>query len=355
MRLYLVTFWPPGVRECDSSLWAGGTTQWETWMRLHLVPCTAMRTSNLVAEDRGLVEVDQMTKIHLADSSLMGKDAKHYGYAHQGVKPLKLRILLSYWYYKDTDLDELFQTYFTKPYPDVLADSGAFSAMTQGAMITVDEYADWVRQWRHLFTAYANLDVIKDAEATWRNHEAMKERGLKPVPCFHVLEDFDWLRRYVDDGYRYIALGVAGMQARRDAVMRWLVKCFKIAGDEAVFHGFALTSWKVLRSFPWYSADSSSWGAGFRYGRVPLFDADRGRFAQADLGDPVSCYENADLFRSLGFDPADFADRERNDRAKICAISALSYMQAERWLEAYHGPVPLPDGAKENIDLGAAT
>ena len=46
---------------------------------------------------------------------------------------------------------------------------------------------------------------------------------------------------------------------------------------------------------------------------------------------------HAKLVRSLGFNPLDFADRSRNDRAKICAISALSYMLAEQWLSKYHG------------------
>jgi len=48
------------------------------------------------------------------------------------------------------------------------------------------------------------------------------------------------------------------------------------------------------------------------------------------------------LVEALGFDWRDFADRARNDRAKICAISALSYMMAEQWLRHRHGEIFIP-------------
>jgi len=257
------------------------------------------------------------------------------------LQPMKLRILLSYWYYKDTDLDALFAKYFTEPYPDVFADSGAFSAMTQGAQITVTEYATWVKRWQHLFSTYSNLDVIKNAEATWENQERLEDMGINPIPCFHVLEDFKWLEHYIER-YPYIALGVAGMQSRGDSIMRWVTKCFQIAQKRAVFHGFGLTGWTVMSSFPWYSVDSSAWGAGFRFGRVPLFDRRKGKFFKASLGNAKECSKLAYLFRDLGFEWQDFADRKRNDRAKICAVSALSYMYAEQYLRQKFGPIYIP-------------
>jgi len=310
MRLYLCT-WEEGHGESRNpqSRLRSGTDQWKMLMKLHLAE----------------------------------RDPQHHAWPKRGADKggLRLRILLSYWYYKDVDLDALFAKYFTPPYPEVFADSGAFSAMTQGVPITVQEYANWLKRWQHLFSAYANLDVIKNAEATWHNQQELEDLGYSPIPAFHILEDWGWLERYIEK-YPYIALGVAGQQKEADAVMRWLVKCFKLAGRQAVFHGFALTSWQIMKSFPWYSVDSSSWGSGFRYGSVPLFDKERGRFFTAHLGDKPSCYKLTPLFRALGFDPADFADRRRNERAKICAISALSYMKAERWLRGYWGEVHIP-------------
>jgi hypothetical protein len=115
-----------------------------------------------------------------------------------------------------------------------------------------------------------------------------------------------------------------------------------MAKGQSVFHGFGITTWKALLAFPWYSVDSSSWGQGFRFGHVPLFDSSRGEFIKLRLGDRKDWFKHAGLVRSYGFDPADFADRARNDRAKICGISALAYMKAEAWLRRYHGEISMP-------------
>lgn len=254
---------------------------------------------------------------------------------------MRLKVLLSYWYYKDVDLEALFEKYFKDNYPEIFADSGAFSAMTQGGEVNLQEYANWIKRWQHLFTTYANLDVIKNAEKTWENQQRLEDLGLQPLPAFHILEDWKWLEMYVDR-YSYIALGIAGRQIEKDAIFRFIIKCFQIAGDKSVFHGFALTSWEVMRSFRWYSVDSSSWGSGFRYGRVPVFDFNKGRFFAGKLGDGKDWNKLGEVVRKYGFDPIDFADRNRNDRVKICALSALSYIRAEQWLKKFHGPIYIP-------------
>lgn len=293
---------------------------------------------------------DIFMKLHLAE-----RDPQHHAWPKHGVDKnnLRLRVLLSYWYYKDTDLDALFEKYFTSPFPEVFADSGAYSAMTQGAPVNIDDYAAWIKRYKHLFSTYANLDVIKDAKATQRNQHYLEDKhALAPLPAFHVLEDFKYLEYYLDR-YPYIALGVAGMQQRKDEVMRWLVKCFKMADNKSVYHGFALTSWQVMSSFPWYSVDSSSWGQGFRFGNVPVFDFNRGKFFKAGLGDNKSCSKLASLIGEYGFDWRDFADRSRNDRAKICAISALSYMMAEQWLRKRFGEIRIPGQSNAPAGLRA--
>lgn len=275
---------------------------------------------------------------------LAERDPQHHAWAKRGVEAndFRLRILLSYWYYKDSNLDELFAKYFTRPFPEVFADSGGYSAFTQGATIGCGEYADWIGRWQHLFTAYANLDVIGDHAKTMQNQRTLEGLGLAPIPVFHAGSDYAALEELVSE-YPYVALGgLVPYMRHSERVMPHLVKCFKIAQGKAVYHGFGVTSWAVLRALPWYSVDSSSWGQGFRYGQVPLFDAAKGRFVKIDLGDRHGWYRYAALVRELGFDPGDFADRARNDRAKICAISALSFMMAEQWLRKRHGEVHIP-------------
>ena len=278
-------------------------------------------------------------KLHLAE-----RDPQHHSWAKSGVDRanMQLRILLSYHYYKDTDLDALFAKYFTAPYPEVFADSGAFSAASQGAHIDIADYAAWVKRWAHLLTVHSNLDVIGDAAATDRNQKTLEDMGLDPLPVFHTGSDMAHLDALLDR-YQYIALGgmVPYMRFPK-RIMPWLIKCFKLAQGRAVFHGFGATSWTVVKSFPWYSVDSSSWGSGFRYGQVPVFNTARGKFETLSLGNVKEWQGHARLVTQLGFDWRDFADRKRNDRAKICAISALSYMMAEQWLRQRHGEIYIP-------------
>ena len=286
--------------------------------------------------------------MHLAE-----RDPQHHAWPKRGVERehLQPRILLSYWYYKNVDLDALFAKYFSKPYPDVFADSGAFSAQSQGVSITCREYADWVKRWQHLFSVYANLDVIGNTEATWNNQCRLEGMDLAPLPVFHTGSDWAELERLIDL-YPYIALGgMVPYMRYTDKIMPFLIKAFRMAEGKTVFHGFGATSWVVLKSLPWYSVDSSSWGQGFRYGQIPLFDEKRGRFVNADLGNRVHWKKHSKLVRSLGFNPLDFADRSRNDRAKICAISALSFMKAERWLRKRHGEIQIPRREDEGAVL----
>ncbi len=302
----------------------------------------------------GVEKTSKFMKIYLASWPPLKQIKQTYGQRHADNLSknmndnLQLRILLSYWYYKNVNLEKMLEKHFAKPYPDIFVDSGAYSAMTQGVKISVKEYSEWVNKYKHLISVYANLDVIMNAEKTWKNQQLMESYGLSPLPVFHVNEDFKWLNMYCDK-YNYIALGIAGMGKRNNELMRWLVKCFKVAKNKAVFHGFGLTIWKVMKSFKWYSVDSSSWGSGFRYGRVPLFDVKKGNFSCAILGNVKTCKKNKSLIHSLGFNWLDFAIRKRNDRVKISAISALSYMLAEKYLRKFHGNIYLADANKNRF------
>ena len=245
-------------------------------MRLYL---TMSGKDNAESHAGGVPFTAKAMRIHLAE-----RDPQHHAWPKRGAdrEHMKLRILLSYWYYKDTDLDALFVKYFTEPYPDVFADSGGFSAMTQGAAIQWQEYAAWVKRWAHLFCTHANLDAIGDPAKTAQNQKHLEDAGLTPLPVFHVGSDFKHLEAYIDK-YPYIALGGMVPHLRyTDRIMPWLVKCFKLAQGRSVFHGFGATNWTVVKSLPWYSVDSSSWGSGFRFGQVPVFDAQRGKFYTLD-------------------------------------------------------------------------
>lgn len=277
---------------------------------------------------------------------LSERDPQHHAWPMRGVdrEHMRLRILLSYWYYKDTDLDALFAKYFDWPYPDVFADSGAYSAATQGAQISTRDYAAWVKRWQHLFAVYSNLDCIGDPDGTQRNQNELESMDITPLPVFHVSAKLEYARlEHLCEQYPYIALGgMVPYMKTPQRLMPHLIKCFKIAEGRAVFHGFGCTSWTILKALPWYSVDSSSWGSGFRFGQVPVFDAGAGRFVDLRLGDREAWLNHSHTVSALGFSAQDFADRSKVTRANVCAISALSYMKAEQWLRQRHGEIVIP-------------
>lgn len=260
----------------------------------------------------------------------------------------RFRMLLSYHYAQRWDMAEILARYFPPDDPpELFLDSGAFSAKTQGAEIDVRAYGRWLVANAGTYWCCSNLDVIGDgvaaADGTWKNQQILEDEfGLHPVPVFHAGEPWSALERILNAGHGYVALG--GLVGRPIvSVMPWLVQCFKMARGVAVFHGFGLTAWEPFKALPWYSIDSSSWGSGYRFGYMRLFDPRTRREARVQMFDPTSVYRHADLIRRLGGDPDVFASREAYHRRHACAVAGAVTKEAERYLQQLHGPVPLPD------------
>jgi hypothetical protein len=254
--------------------------------------------------------------------------------------PQPLRLLLSYHYYKGADLDALLAN-FGDVELDLFADSGAFSAYTLGAPIAVDEYAAWLRRWKHRFTCAAALDVIGDAEASNRQTQELiskvSDLSFPVLPVFHANDrgGFEWLSQYIADGHRYIGIAPnslrwSGLQGTVDP---WLARCFELRPENVKYHGFGMTSWELMKRYPWYSVDSSSWTSVFRFAQLMLFDGARGQWTKFDLREPRSALHHTRLLASYGLRPSDIKSKGY-DRNRICAASVFSWRRAEQWINS---------------------
>ncbi len=155
---------------------------------------------------------------------------------------------------------------------NLFLDSGAFSAKTKGIEINIQDYISFVKENEDYIDVYANLDVIGDAEATWKNQKIMEDAGLHPLPVFHIQDSMPYLYKCLD--YKYFCLGGIAKgystQERRD----WLDMCFNIICDSPdatpknKVHGFGMTSLDLMIRYPWYSVDSTSWVLTGRFGAV---------------------------------------------------------------------------------------
>lgn len=155
---------------------------------------------------------------------------------------------------------------------NLFLDSGAFSAMTKGVEINIQDYIAFIKEYRKYISVYAVLDVIGDPEATLRNQHIMEDAGLCPLPCFHYGEPLRYLQKYVAE-YDYIALGGMARLGARPDMFRFLDDCFDVICDKdglpkVKVHGFGITTISVMKRYPFYSVDSTSWLIGSRNGQI---------------------------------------------------------------------------------------
>lgn len=170
--------------------------------------------------------------------------------------------LKSYWYIKNN-----LSAHSPLIWDSFFLDSGAFTAWTQGEEISIQSYVEAVRELNpHV---YATLDVIGDFEATKKNTKIIESQGLRPLPAFHYGCREDEIRYWLSH-YDYVALGGLVPHARsRQKLRAWLDYVFSIIKKDywpIKTHLFGITTEWVLKRYPAYSADSSSWLQSARYG-----------------------------------------------------------------------------------------
>lgn len=185
----------------------------------------------------------------------------------------------------------------------VFLDSGAFSAHTLGAHLSVEDYCKYIIENRDLIRVEDNvvmasvLDGIGDPLKTYQNQMEMEWRGAKPLPCFHFGEDERYLNHYIKN-YPYITLG--GMVGKSKAdLFRWLDRIWEnhltdgTGAAKLKVHGFGITTIDVMERYPWYSCDSSSWIQAASFGSIytpkygPLRISDKSP-ARHELGQHIS-------------------------------------------------------------------
>lgn len=138
-----------------------------------------------------------------------------------------------------------------------------------------DSYAAFIKKVQDAGVLVVNVDAIHNPEKTWEIQEFFeKEHGLRPVPVVHSLSPLKWLDRYLDTGkYDLIGIGGFGHSVPMQTYLRWTDQVFDRVCPESNknmplvrLHGFAMTAWKVLVRYPWWSVDSATWVKTSAYG-----------------------------------------------------------------------------------------
>lgn len=161
----------------------------------------------------------------------------------------------------------------------VFLDSGAFSAWTLGATLSVADYCEYILANSDIIRVEDGvlmasvLDGIGDPLQTYRNQLEMEARGVRPLPCFHFGEDERYLDYYIAN-YEYITIG--GMVGHLAPQLRiWLDRVWPRMLDGSgnprlKVHAFGVTQVNLMQEYPWYSVDSSSWVQAAAFGNLIL-------------------------------------------------------------------------------------
>lgn len=158
-----------------------------------------------------------------------------------------------------------------------ILDCGKFSewmAQKSGKQIKpieIDDYIEFIKANLDLFDAYFVLDEIENPEKTRANLRYMEEKGLSPIPVFHMGKDyastdFAELDRLVKEGYPVLGIG-GTVKKQKDEVDLFLNEVFRRHPTQA-FHGLGITKAELLFKYPFFSCDSTAWIYGRRDHRV---------------------------------------------------------------------------------------
>jgi hypothetical protein len=169
----------------------------------------------------------------------------------------------------------------------VFLDSGAFSAHSLGVSINIDEYCSYIIRNRDILRVEDGavmasvLDGIGDPLKTWQNQLYMESQGAKPLPCFHFGEDPRYLDWYVER-YDYITIGGLVGKNQKDQEV-WLDRMWEkhmldhTGKAKLKVHAFGMTAPSLMKRYPWYSVDSSSWIQAAAFGSI--FTSEHGPLA----------------------------------------------------------------------------
>ncbi len=162
---------------------------------------------------------------------------------------------------------------------DLFLDSGAYSAFNSGVEINLKEFIHFCRSTHDTWKAIASLDVIGNADASWENYLTMRSEGVSSLPVYHFGEPEEFLARMVEE-CEYIGIGGVAQLGVSEALFDWLDVCFRkyICNPDGTpkvkVHGFAVTSIRAVKRYPWHSVDSTSWAIGM-WGKAPYRQGDR--------------------------------------------------------------------------------
>lgn len=151
-----------------------------------------------------------------------------------------------------------------KEFKNYLLDSGGYSARKHGIDINVKDYARYLNNYK-IKVAF-NLDVLNNHKSLENLKYLESHTNTYILPVYHGSEwekpEWNGLLEYYIEHYPYIALGgMAGRENSKDNMERFLNYVFNKTRDKTMVHGLGMTTESILKKYPFFTIDSTSWMA----------------------------------------------------------------------------------------------
>lgn len=149
----------------------------------------------------------------------------------------------------------------------------------------VDRYAAFIKRYQAGIDYYANVDVILDPKRSWKVLKYLEnEHGLSPVPVIHHGTSLKWVEKHLNAGYEFIGIGGFAKLASKSNYYDWADGVFNLICDNprrlpcVRTHGFAVTRFKLLTRYPFWSCDSVSWAKMAGFGGIYVPHKRKGKY-----------------------------------------------------------------------------
>lgn len=198
-------------------------------------------------------------------------------------------------------------------FENIILDSGAYTAYTQGKKIILEDLISFVlEQQKDKKFLSVSLDVLGDPLKSYDNWYRMTKEGIYCLPVFHVGEDYKYLDKYCNET-DYVGIGGLAVQKGLNyKALRPILEYIKRKYPEHKFHIFGINNWRIFRNISFYSCDSTSWLSAAQYRQLILPNG-----SSVDLKKDI--YQIKEYLESFGIDETNI--RQSNINTKLSEIN----------------------------------
>lgn len=187
------------------------------------------------------------------------ENLKHFGVLKES--GVKNTLISAYSYGYNRDITPLLNDF-------LLVDSGGYTARTKGVKISVKDYIDFIN--RNNVKLAFNLDTANVAETLRNQNELLINTNANIIPVYHYSDFICKENRKLLDKFiakfDYIGIGgLAGANLKLEKIPDFFHYIFSRTKNEIKTHGLGITNKAILKKYPFYSVDSTSWLSAVRY------------------------------------------------------------------------------------------